>query len=228
MLPLSFFGRIESVRMNILPRLLFLFQSLPILVPQSVFKLLEKLISKFIWQNQRPRIRLKVLMAAKERGGLNLPNLKLYYWAAQLRAVVAWVVGDLESGWVSIEQNSMPGIQLSSLPFFSQQSQKKNLWIVHTLKVWKFVQKQLKGAVTLSWAMPIAGNVEFLPSVYDRTYKRWAESGLIIINQLLDGPAFKSFSQLRDKFNLPSSDLYRYLQIRHYVTKHSDWENIQI
>ncbi|KAM7369499.1 hypothetical protein PAMP_000739 [Pampus punctatissimus] len=231
MLPLSFFGRIESVRMNILPRLLFLFQSLPILVPQSVFKLLEKLISKFIWQNQRPRIRLKVLMAAKERGGLNLPNLKFYYWAAQLRAVVTWVVGDLESGWVSIEQNSMPGIQLSSLPFLSQQSQKKlkinNLWIVHTLKVWNLVQKQLKGVVTLSRAMPIAGNVEFLPSVYDRAFKRWAESGLIIINQLLDGPAFKSFSQLRDKFDLPSSDLYRYLQIRHYVTKNSDWENIQ-
>ena len=127
MLPLSLFGRIESVRMNILPRLLFLFQFLPILVPQSVFKLLEKLISKFIWHNQRPRIRLKVLMSAKEKGGLNLPNLKFYYWAAQLRAVVAWMVGDLESGWVSIEQNSMPGVPLSSLPFLSCNLRKNSI-----------------------------------------------------------------------------------------------------
>ena len=39
------------------------------------------------------------------------------------------------------------------------------------------------------------------------TGQRWAESGLVIINQLLDGQVFKSFSQLRDKFDLPSSDL---------------------
>ena len=90
------------------------------------------------------------------------------------------------------------------------------------MKVWNLVKKQLKGAVTLSRATPIAGNIEFLPSVFDRAYKRWAESGLITINQLLDRQVFKAFSQLRDKFDLPSSDLYRYLQIRHYVTKHSD------
>ena len=122
--------------MNDLPRLLFLFQSLPILVPQSIFKLLEKLISKFTWQNQRPRIQLKGLMSAKEKGGLNLPNLKFYYWATQLRVVVAWVVRDLETGFVSVEQNSIPGVPLSSLPFLCQQSQKKlkinNMWVIHT------------------------------------------------------------------------------------------------
>lgn len=78
---------------------------------------------------------------------LGLPNLKLYYWAAQLRAVVAWFVKDLETGWVSIEQNSLPGISLSTLPFLSQQSQKKiqinNIWIKHTMKVWTAVRKQL-------------------------------------------------------------------------------------
>ncbi len=68
-LPLSMFGRIETVKMNILPRLLFLFQSLPVWVPISAFNKLEKLISKFIWQNKRPRIRLKILMSDKDGGG---------------------------------------------------------------------------------------------------------------------------------------------------------------
>ena len=140
-------------------------------------------------------------MSAKEKGGLNLPNLKFYYWAAQLRAVVAWVVGDLETGWVSIELNSISGVPLSGLPFLSQQSQKKlkinNIWVIHTLKVLNLVQKQLKGVVALSRAMPIVG--KFLPSMSVRTYKRWAENGLTIINQLLDGHTFQSFSQLRDK-----------------------------
>lgn len=39
-LPLSLFGRIETIRMNILPRFLFLFQSLPIWIPVSTFNML--------------------------------------------------------------------------------------------------------------------------------------------------------------------------------------------
>lgn len=52
-------------------------------------------------------------MATKEKGSLGLPNLKLYYWTAQLRAVVTWMVRDMETGWVAIEQNSLPVISLS-------------------------------------------------------------------------------------------------------------------
>ena len=231
LLPLSFLGRIESVRMNILPRLLFLFQSLPIAVPPSLFKLIENIISKFIWQNRRPRIRLKILMSAKVKGGLGLPNMKMYYWAAQLRAVVAWAFRDAETGWVPIEQNSIPGITLSTLPFISQESRKKikinNIWIKHTLKIWVAVQKQLKITTALSRAMTIADNIEFIPSIWDRAYKRWAERGLITINQLFDGVVFKSFSQLQEKHDLPSTDLYRYLQIRNYIIRNKDWEAIR-
>lgn len=69
-LPLSMFGRIETVKMNILPRLLFIFQSIifPVWVPVLAFNTLEKFISKFVWQNKRPRIRLKILMSNKDRG----------------------------------------------------------------------------------------------------------------------------------------------------------------
>ncbi len=83
------FGRIETVKMIILPRLLFLFQSLPVWVPVSAFNKLEKIISKFVLQNKSPRIRLKIIMSNKDGGGLNLPNLRCYYWAAQLRAITA-------------------------------------------------------------------------------------------------------------------------------------------
>lgn len=74
-LPLSLFGRVETVKMNLLPRLLFLFQSLPIRVPMSIFKMLNKFISQFIWQNKRPRIKLKTLHLPKDKGCLALRNL---------------------------------------------------------------------------------------------------------------------------------------------------------
>lgn len=48
-LPLSLTGRIATIRINVLPRLLFLFQSLPIKIPVSTFTILNKWLSKFIW-----------------------------------------------------------------------------------------------------------------------------------------------------------------------------------
>lgn len=82
---LSLLGRIESVRMNVLPKLLYLFQMLPIDIPKISFDKLDKLISTFIWQRKQPRIRLKILQLSKAKGGLKLPNLRYYFWAAQLR-----------------------------------------------------------------------------------------------------------------------------------------------
>jgi len=116
-LPLSLFGRIETVKMNLLPRLPFLFQSLPIRVPMSIFKMLNKLISQFIRRNKRPRVKLTTLHLPKDKGGLALPNLKFYYWAAQLVAIVTWISGDEEAKWTQIEQGEVKGAKLSALPF---------------------------------------------------------------------------------------------------------------
>lgn len=120
-LPLSLLGRVETVKMNQLPRLLFLFQALPVRVPATTFSLLDKLISKFIWQN---RIRLKTLLLPKDKGGLSLPNLKNYCWAAQLTAVVAWIRQDEETRWIQIEQNTVKGVSLAVLPFLNMKTVK--------------------------------------------------------------------------------------------------------
>lgn len=171
------------------------------------------------------------MIASKEKGGLGLPNLKMYYWVAQFRAIVVWMTKDEETGWLSIEQNSLTGISLSTLPFLSEQTQGRikvnNIWVKHTLKVWNNVQKQLKGSMALSRALPILGNLDLLPSLTDLTYRRWAEKGLVIVNQLFENITLRSFSQLQEKIGLPANDLYRYLQIRHYLTKHTDWENLK-
>ena len=63
---------------------------LPIDIPKTTFDKLDKLISIFIWQRKRPRIRLKVLELSKANGGLKRPNLRYYFWAAQL---IIWIQG---------------------------------------------------------------------------------------------------------------------------------------
>lgn len=229
-LPLSLFGRVETIRMNLLPRLLFLFQSLPVRVPISIFNTLNKLISQFLWQHKRPRIKLKTLYLPKDKGGLALPNLKHYFWAAQLSAIVTWIGGDEESIWNRIEQNETRGVSLSTLPFIDSKSVIKlkigNEWIKHTLKVWTEVKKMLNDIGSISRAMPIVGNIDFPPSTWDHGFRGWATKGLITLNQLFGETGFKSFSQIKEQFDLSINDMYRYFQIRHYIMSHKEKERI--
>ena len=87
-LTLDFSSRIEIIKMNVLPRILFLFQSLPIEIPISQFKEWNKKISRFIWGRKRPWIKYATLQIPKDKGGLALPNLLEYYYAAQTRVLV--------------------------------------------------------------------------------------------------------------------------------------------
>lgn len=48
-LPLSLIGRTNSVKMNTVPKFLFLFQAIPTFIPQSFFKEFSQMISSFIW-----------------------------------------------------------------------------------------------------------------------------------------------------------------------------------
>ncbi len=73
-LPLSLIGRINTIKMNILPKLIYLFHSIPFKIPKYFFKDLNKALSTFLWNKKTPRVNLTTLQAPYVKGGLNLPN----------------------------------------------------------------------------------------------------------------------------------------------------------
>lgn len=82
LLPLDFSGRIRTNKMNIIPRLLYLFTALPVEVPLKQFREWDRHLSRFIWNNKKPRVRYSTLQLPGAGGGMALPRLKDYYLSA--------------------------------------------------------------------------------------------------------------------------------------------------
>lgn len=83
-LPLSWLGRINAIKMLILPKFLYLFRVLPITLPSYFLRLTQRRVMSFIWGNSKPRIPKATLYLNKSSGGLGLPNFTSYYYAWQI------------------------------------------------------------------------------------------------------------------------------------------------
>ncbi len=199
LLPLDLGSRIQTIKMNILPRLLYLFTALPVEVSVKQFRGWDEHFSRFIWSNKRRRVRYSTLPLPGERGGMALPCLQGYYLSAQLRPLVCRCNPAYEAEWKDTELSLMDipmQSVLGCLDRLTEACQSQNPCVSLSLKmwseaVWRFQLHREMGL--LSWP---AFHPRFLLPLQDHKYRQWAKQGITSFCRIIKNGDLINFDDL--------------------------------
>ena len=89
-IPCSWVGRINTVKMTIVPNTIYRFNAIPIKLWMVFFRKLEHIISQFVWKYKKPWIAKGIMGKKNGTGGINLPDFRLYCQATVIKTVLYW------------------------------------------------------------------------------------------------------------------------------------------
>lgn len=98
-----------------LPKILYIFRTVPIPLLAHFFTALNTYLRTFIWKGTQARISFSILVKHRSRVGMGVPVIRNYYRAALLDQLTAWMDPVPTKQRAVIEQVIIKGINLQAL-----------------------------------------------------------------------------------------------------------------
>lgn len=217
--PPSWFGRLCSIKMTVLPKVLYLFRTLPIAVVRNDLQKFQKKLLDFVWGYRRPRVNRRTLYTPKQMGGLGMPDLLKYYQAAQMSQLIKFHTRQPRPLWMSIESSLYPDREISQLMWLKAKDRPAMMCpsLSFSLNLWDRLSTAYGFRSQHNPLAPLFGNTLFTPGLQPRNFLWWTNKGLIRIADYCDHRGALSKSTLQEKYEFPNSELFRFTQIRHFL-----------
>lgn len=106
----SWQDRIHIIKSFITSKFLFLTRMLPLPIPKVDLCKWQTILNKFIWGNKRHRISHKTMRLPRCRGSLGVPDIQLYFEAAQLANVFCILSSEVHTDWMNMEFDNLNGL----------------------------------------------------------------------------------------------------------------------
>ena len=217
-LPGSVPSRIAVVKMNILPRINFISSMLPLPPPNGYWSKVDSLLSKYIWNGRRPRIKRTTLQHYKQEGGWALPNSQYYHWSFTLRPLKQWFDPNSVSSWKIIEENIISPIRLKDFLFCGLSIKHCALRygpiLTYTLNIFKKIERFVGFASKWHKSSPLWHNKYLLSGKKPFVQNIWADKGIWTFGDINGNNSLLSFNELMTLYNIPKHSLFFYFRLR--------------
>uniref|UniRef100_A0A8C5MSB1 Reverse transcriptase domain-containing protein n=1 Tax=Leptobrachium leishanense TaxID=445787 RepID=A0A8C5MSB1_9ANUR len=217
---ISWLGRIGVLKMNILPRILYLMQTIPLPISNEIFQALRLCFLSFVWVGARPRLKFTTLCRPTTQGGLALPDIRLYYHATHLTRILDWMVVSPTKKWLDLEA-SLASSPLWVLPWLFPDhiptTYRSIPTLICTINIWHKLRDRHSLSTFPAPLLPLSHNPAFRGGIRPTLRNRFTtHPGLLAMHVLKDGQ-FRQIPTSDVDPPLTYLDRFNFLQIKHFL-----------
>ena len=214
-------GKVTIVKTFVLSKLNHLFSSLPAQQP-SIFKKLDDIIYRFIWNNKPDKIKRTQLCQDYLQGGLKMLKIDIYVTA--LKSVwIKRLLNSTNSPWVKLFSSLYCGIDTFAVlgPKFCRvlKSKNSNPFWKEVLDSWMQVSNSQKiDSLEKVLYSPIWYNSKIVP--YDLYIKDWFNKGIIYVKDILNlNGSMMTQQQLQNFYKINITNFLEYHKVKIVIEK---------